>query len=136
MIKEDAGVGGEGVYILHGMPEDITFAEVIIGQSNKFCYNLGVTKLSINRDGLQATEEVKKEEVMVIKQFSKIGTWIVLMTYLLLLVIGISKGTLTIRTGVLTTVASALTVSILYWFPKLFAFLNRKLYEELRRMMK
>ncbi|WP_242615089.1 hypothetical protein [Paenibacillus solani] len=64
------------------------------------------------------------------------GIWIVILLYLVLLGIGIYQDSLTIRTTVLMTGITAMIVTILYWIPKLFTYLNRRLYEKLRRMMK
>ncbi|MFF2089351.1 hypothetical protein [Paenibacillus sp. NPDC058174] len=57
-------------------------------------------------------------------------------TYVLLMIIFVSKGTLTTRSSVLLTAASVLIVGILYGIPKLYIVIYRKLYDELRRMMK
>jgi len=70
------------------------------------------------------------------KRYFRMGIWIVILVYLILTGIGISHNSLTTRTTVLMTVITALIVILLYWIPKLFTYLNRRLYEKLRRMMK
>ncbi|RXZ80327.1 hypothetical protein EBB07_19400 [Paenibacillaceae bacterium] len=72
----------------------------------------------------------------MMKHVFKVGTLIVLLMYFVLMVIGLSRGTLTMWTGVLMTLIAGSLVAIIYWFSKLLAYVNRRLYEELRRMMK
>ncbi|MBP1989635.1 fructose-specific phosphotransferase system IIC component [Paenibacillus eucommiae] len=72
----------------------------------------------------------------MIQRIFKVGIWLILLTYLALMIIGFFRGSLTGRTGFLMTLIAGAIVGILYWLPKLYAYLNRWLYEELKRMMK
>jgi len=70
------------------------------------------------------------------KRLCTISTWVVIVTYLLLLMMGWFRGTLSIRAVVLMTVITILIIAIVYGLTKLIRYLNRKLYKELKRMMK
>ncbi|WP_456290436.1 hypothetical protein M1D70_13820 [Paenibacillus sp. AK002] len=73
---------------------------------------------------------------MVLKRLFTISIWIVIVTYLLLLMIGWSRGTLSIRWIIFMSVITILIIAILYGLTKLIRYLDRKLYKELKRMMK
>ncbi|RAV13285.1 hypothetical protein DQG23_33290 [Paenibacillus contaminans] len=77
----------------------------------------------------------QEEEVFEIKMV-KIGALIVFAAYLVLMATGLFRGTLTVKTGLFWTAVSCAVVVCLFWLSKLFAYINRKLYEKLRRMMK
>jgi len=72
----------------------------------------------------------------MMKRFSEIGMLIILVAYLIVMVVMISKGNLTIRVGLLMTVIAALIIGLLYKLPSWLTHIHRKLYDELRRMMK
>lgn len=73
---------------------------------------------------------------MVMKRLFTISTWIVIATYLFLLMIGWFRGTLSSRALVFMTVITILIIAILYGLTKLIRYVDRKLYKELKRMMK
>ncbi|MBY0164283.1 hypothetical protein H0178_52250 [Cytobacillus firmus] len=70
------------------------------------------------------------------KRLFTISTWVVIVTYLLLLMIGWFRGTLSIRGIIFMSVITILIIAILYGLTKLVRYLDRKLYKELKRMMK
>jgi len=72
----------------------------------------------------------------MMKRFSKIGMLIILVAYLIVMVVIIFKGNLTIRVGLLMTGITTLIIGLLYKLPRWLAHIHRKLYDELRRMMK
>lgn len=73
---------------------------------------------------------------MVIKRLIKISTCLVILTYLIFMMIGLFRRTLSVRASVLMTVVTAMIVIIFYGLTKLIQYIDHKLYKELKRMMK